>query len=315
MPEEVMEVSSTENGTEITNAGQETPKTVDVSAEVTKSAEKEVAAPEAQAYTPNYKFKVHDEEKEFDEFVRGSIKDVDTEKKTRELYEKAYGLDFVKPKYEDLKKKYPEVEQNYQQLNNTVNEILDLRDKDLGSFFEALKLPEEKVAQWMLDKIKKMELPPEQRQVYDQYEETRRRNLTLEKQFQQLEQRTQAQEVHARTLELDSSLQRPEVSSFVKAFDETRKQPGSFREEVRERGLYEWKVNGKDLSVAEAIAAVMSRYTGMVNPTEMGAVAAQPGLEKPLPVIPRMSGKAVSATGKQVRSIADLKKRSEELAG
>jgi len=313
MPDEIIETSPEEKGTEIGNASTETQNTEVI---VSKPAEVEAKTPELPSYTPNFKYKVNDKDQEFDEFIRSSIKDKESEEKVRKLYADAYGLEAIKPKYDDLKAKYPVAEQNYQQLNDTINEVLDLKDKDLGAFFDRLKLPEEKVAQWMLDKIKKMELPPEQQQVYNQYEETRRRNLTLEKQFQQLEARTQAQEIHARILELDTSLQRPEVSSFMKAFDDARKAPGAFKEEVRERGIYEWKVNGKDISVADAIAAVMSRYTGMVNPTEMGTQhSQQPGQEKPLPVIPRVQGKAVSFVGKQPRSIADLKKISAELSG
>lgn len=316
MSEETQEVQATEaSGTEIGNGN--VPESAPPVVEVTKPAEApaaEAVTPEVPQYTPNYKFKVHDEEKEFDEFIRSSIKDQETEKKARELYEKAYGLDVQKPKYEELKKKYPELENNYKQLDTAVSEVLDLGEKDLGLFFERLKIPEERVAQWMLERIRKMELPPEQKAMYDNFEETKRRNLVLEKQFQELNGLTQSQAVQARTMELESGLQRPEVNSFSQAFDAARKTPGAFKQEVQECGLFEWKVNSKDISAADAIQRVMSRYQGMITPTAMG-VAPDPTVEKPLPVIPRTQGKSVSSVGKQVRSIQDLKKRFEEVAG
>jgi hypothetical protein len=332
---EEQQVVDTQPGTEIGNGGAETtPQEPSQQSVLSKDAAPEVnvtETPEVPQYTPNFKFKYTggldpvtqkplQQEKEFDDFLRASIKDAESEKKVRELYEKAYGLDFVKPNYEDYKKKYPELEQKYSQLDGTVNEILDLRDRGikgddaaLEACLEQMRIPEEAIAKWMLAKIKKMELPPEQQQVYNQFEETRKRNLVLERQFQELEGRTQSQAVHARTVELETGLQKPEVSSFVRAFDNARKEPGAFRKEVQERGLYEWKVNGKDISAEEAISLVMSRYQGLVTP--QAAVNAPEVSNEPLPVIPRVKGKAVSATGKQVRSIEDIKKKYSEIAG
>lgn len=311
---EVVEVPAAEapvTGTEIGNA-ESSGKEVAVDASSTE-------APALPTYTPNYKFRATSEdekkgeEREFDEFVRSAIKDADTEKKARELYEKAYGLDFIKPKYEDLKKKYPEMEGQYSKLNGTVNEILDLKDKDLGAFFEAVRLPEDKVAQWMLEKIKKLDLPPEQRQVYDQLEETRRQNMAMEKQFQMLETQHKQQAVQARTLELETVLQRPDINSFAQAFDTARKTPGSFKEEVKKCGHDEFKVNGRDLSAEEATSIVMSRYNGLFSP-QASVESPSVSVEQPLPVIPRLNGKAVSATGKKPRSIDDLKKISASLS-
>lgn len=311
------ETAPSSSGTEITNPGTAgtTPTKSPEAANSSVSLPAEGEQVEVPSYTPNYKFKVHDQEKEFDEFLRSSIKDQETEKKARELYEKAYGLDFVKPKYEDLKKKYPELETQYKQLDSTVSEILDHRDKgDLDSVFNAMRISEEQVAKWMLEKIKKMELPPDQRQVYDQFEETKRQNHLLQKQFQELNGQTQEQAARARTYELESNLQRPDVSSFASAFDAARKTPGAFKEEVRKCGIYEWKVNNVDITAADAIQRVMSGYQGMIVPGATGTTT-EPVAKEPLPVIPRLQGKAVSATSKQVRSIADLKKKAAELAG
>lgn len=326
MSDEAQEVQSSATGTEI-SGGVATESTI-TPAEASKAAEtvagSQETAPEVPQYTPNFKFAYSAKkegatsperiEREFDDFVKSGIKDSESEKKARELYEKAYGLDLMKPNYEDLKKKYPELENNYRRLDSEVTEILDIGQKDLGMFFERLKIPEERVAQWMLERIRKMELPPEQKAMYDNFEETKRQNLLLQKQFQELNGLTQQQAVQARTLELESSLQNPEVSSFAAAFDAARKQHGAFRNEIREYGLAEWKINGNDISAAEATQRVMSRYSGMLTPPAIGADTTT-AAEKPLPVIPRMQGKSVSSIGKQVRSIDDLKKKYTEVAG
>ncbi len=267
-------------------------------------------------YTPNFKYKVNGQDKEFDEFIRPTVKNKETEEKIRKLYADAYGLEAVKPKYEELQKKYPEVETQFNQLNNIVTEVVQDRDRgDLDSVFEKLRIPEEKVAQWMLKKIEKMNLPKEQQEIYNQFEQTRRENLELKKQYEQLNGMTQNQAVQARTFELEQVLHRPDVSSFAAAFDAARKQPGAFKDEIRNCGLFEWKVNGKDISASDAAQMAMSRYQGMVSPTASGQTAPTPVAQDALPVIPQVKGKAISATGKQVRSIEDLRKKAQELAG
>lgn len=313
MSDENQEVQST--GTELGNGASEAQEPQETPQKEVLSPEKEVETQEeVAAYQPNYKFKVSKEEKEFDEFIRGSIKDKETEEKTRKLYTDAYGMEAVKPELDSLRKNYPELETNYNQLNTAVNEVLDLGQKDLGMFFERLKIPEERVAQWMLERIRKMELPPEQKAMYDQFEQTKRQNLEYQKQFDNLNQQSQMQAVQARTFELESTLQRPDVSSFASAFDAARKTPGAFRKEIQECGLYEWKVNGKDISASEATQAVMSRYQGMINPVAPGTIPGN-AVETPLPVIPRLQGKSVSSVGKQVRSIQNLREKYKEIAG
>lgn len=319
---EELEVSATpesEAGVSSGGGAAEPVVTVDRPAdepELKAAAEETPEKQEKPAYVPNYKFSVSKKEKEFDEFIRSSIKDKDTEEKVRKLYTDAYGMEAAKPHMDFLRENYPKVEAQYNELNTTVNKVLDLKDKDLGLFFEALRLPEEAVAQWMLDKIKKMELPPEQRQVYDKFEETRKRNLALEEQFQSLETRTQELSVRERTRDLDMGLQIPEVSAFVQSYDAAWEKPGAFRDKVIEYGRAQWRDHKKDVACEEAIQAVMSEYGRFIKPTATGTPPGTlPVVERPLPVIPRLSGKAVSSAGKQIRSIADIKRRSEELSG
>lgn len=280
--------------------------------EVSKAADgtPQAQAPAVPQYQPNFKFKVMDEEKEMDEFLRSAIKDADTEKKARELYEKAYGLDYVKPKYEDLKKKYPELETKYNTFYGQVNDIIGLRDKDFWGFCDAVGLTKEQVAQKVLEEVKKLELPEDQRRMYDEFDKTRREKLQLEKQIQEEQRRSQEHAVQARTHELDTVLQRPEITAYAKAYDTARKKSGAFREAVIRHGIAEWNVNQRDIPSEQAVHEMMSVlgdvYRGTATPP------AQPTLpnadDKPLPVIPRMSGKAVSPTGKAPRSIEDLKK-------
>lgn len=290
--------------------------------EVTKPLE-EVKAEAIPSYQPNYKFKITnaqqmEEEKEFDEFLRASIKDEKQEKTLRELYEKAHGIDFVKTDRDSAKKRAQEAESKYNEFHSQVSDIVSLRDKDFWGFCEAVGLTKEQVAQKVLDEVKRLELPEDQKRMYDEFDKTRRRELQLEKQLQEEQRRSQESAIQARTHELDTVLQRPEISAYAKAYDTARKKSGAFREAVIRHGIAEWNVNQRDIASEQAVFDVMSilgeAYRG--NGTAMPTTPTLPNAEdKPLPVIPRVSGKAVSPTGKAPRSIEDLKKMAAELAG
>lgn len=306
------EESSSSQSQEITEVASETPETKDVSG---SSPIEDSGTEISTAYTPNLKFKVMDQEKSIDDFLAPIIKDSDTEKKVRELYEKAYGLDFVKPKYEDLKSKYSTVEQTHNQLVQDVQTVLQYKDKgDLDRFFETVGLSEDKVAEWILEKAKKLNLPPEQRQVYDQFDQTRRQNDDLQRQLQAFEAHNQQFAVQARTQELESVLTRPEVSSMAANYDAARQQAGAFKDLVVNLGLMEFHKTGRDISAEQAALQAMS-LLGNAYQRSNGVQTPGTSSERELPVIPRVGGKGVSPAGKQPRSIEDLKKMRAEMTG
>lgn len=316
MSEEVNEVVAT--GTEI---GQGVPTPTPPSSEaqevkVTEAIDGETPAPEILKYQPNFKFKVMDEEKEIDEFVRGAIKDQESEKKIRELYEKAYGLDYVKPKYEERGKKLTEVEGRYNELYGMVSDTMSLKEKDFWGFCEKLGLTKEQVAQKVLEEVKKLELPEDQKRIYDELERTRRANLDLEKKFEFERRASEERAVQARTYELDTVLSRPEISAYAKAYDSSRKKSGAFREFVVRHGKAEWSVNQRDVSSEQAVVDAMAILGESYRGGPATATHTAPNADdKPLPVIPRVTGKSVSPTGKAPRSIDDLKKIAAEMAG
>lgn len=279
--------------------------------EVSKSLEPEDTE-EAPAWEPNYKLKIMDEEREVDEMLRPLMKDAESEKFVRELCEKAYGLEWQKPKYEELKEKYPELENKYNEFYGQINDIVSLRDKDLDAFFDAVGLSEDQIAKHMLEKVKRMDLPEDQRRVYDEFSETRRKNYDLEKQLQVEQERNQQVAVQARTHELSTVLERPEIAAYAKAYDTARKKTGAFKEAVVRHGTAEWNINKRDLGAEQAVHDTMSFLGDAYKGQQAHPVAAQ--VDAPLPVIPRVSGKSVSPTGKVPRSIEDLKKLSAEMS-
>jgi hypothetical protein len=300
-------------------AAVEAPASPQVAApQASPQAPDQMAATEPAPYSPNFKFKVMEEEKEFDEWLRPVVKDAETEKRVRELYEKAYGLDHVKAERQKIRDELKSVKTEYDSVNSALSQLSEYVNKDdLHSFFRDLGIPEQKVLQYAIQRAQYSELPPEHRQQWDRQYEEKQRLYSLERQNQELQQTFQQQAVSQRMGELDSSLQRPEVMQIVQSFDSRVGKPGAFKEEVIKRGQYYASLpTPQDISVEQAVSEVL-QLVGFQQQQSQQAAGAQSGTQvvSPAghPIIPNIKGRGTSPTKKVVRSIDDLRKLSAEI--
>jgi hypothetical protein len=284
------------------------------------------------AYQANYKFKVANQEREMDEWIRSAIKDPETEAKVRELYEKAYGLDVVKPRLHEYRDKYRALETEHGGLQTEVQEVMGLRDKDLGKFFNRTGVSKEKIFQWVMNELNYENLPQDQRQIMDRERAASERAEQLEQQFQRSQEFAQQQAVHARTVELQMVRSQPEVKTFQERFDSI-KGPGAFENEVLAFGRNVFRDSGTDLSAMQAVKAVMDHYTkflGAMSPASTPGAETQPVQQAPQnqatpaapqktskpPVIPVVNGKSSQAATEIVpKSVDDLKRIYNEKYG
>lgn len=279
------------------------------------------AAPVAPAaYTPNLKFKVLDKEHEFDPFFKDVIKDEVSEKKIREIYEKAYGLDVVKPKFQSLRQEHEQLSTEHQGLVGNIQELREHYQKgDFDSFFGKLKIPFEKVLQYVAEKIQYQDLPPEQRQVLDARRQAEQRAEQAQKQLESREQMFVEQQTQAKGYMLDLTLERADVRSFAEQYQ--ARTGKSFRDAVIDYGEAAYFTrkdahgNPVDLTPEQAITELMGNYgklMGAQAPAAQApaATAMAPAAPAPkTPVIPNVSGRQTSPTGSsKPKSIEDLKK-------
>lgn len=288
-------------------------------------APKESATPpaaEPPAYNPNYKFKVLDKEHEFDDFVKAAVKDQETEKKARELYERAYGLDSVKQDRQTLKGELSSAKEKMARTDQALETLGEyVRGGDFDSFFEALNIPKHNILKYALELVQREQMPPEQKAQWQQSREATMHARTLEAQNQQLESQFQQMQVERRTFELDTAISRPEIAAVVQAYDAGIGSPGAFRDFVIRIGNAAHAAQGVDLSAAQAVEEAM-RHLRAVNPS-LGQPQAQPQMvanggpqvvmPNQKPVIPNIQGRGTSAVKSSFTSFADLKKRGEEL--
>jgi hypothetical protein len=282
-------------------------------------------------FTPNFKFKVMDKEHEIPELFRSVIKDEESQKLAKEIFEKAYGLDSLKPRFNEVREKYKEIDTAHKQVLAGINDLRELYQRgDFDGFFNRLQIPEEKILQWVVNKAKYNQLPPDQRQVLDEKRAAEQKAYQLEKQQAEYQRTIEEQATNAKAISLQIALEKPDLKAIVDAFDSAPgRKPGSFRQAVIDAGELAWyKSNGKvDLTPEQAIQQVLAFYGNPVQPQEPPIIPAQRNVSQPAAqaaptpppaqtVLPNVAGRQSASVSKsKPKSIADLKKLAAQMSG
>lgn len=280
----------------------------------------EATQPQVQEqYTPNFKFKYpkldsnEQAEAEFDDWIRTSV-NKENEAKVRDLYTKAYGMDFYKQKYGKINDQFKGYKDKFEPMAQTFQDLTDLYNAgDMDSFFKGLKIPEDKIYQYVLDKINQREMPPEQIRQREEQMELKRRTMMLEKENQTLQERYQQEVTQVRENQLGSVLTRPEVTQVASSFDQRIGRPGAFRDEVIKRGLLAYHTTGQDITPDQAVQEVM-QLLGGVQPQQTATQAMQQNTQvAQKPVIPSVGSRSGSPAKRVPRSLEDLKKLAQTM--
>lgn len=266
------------------------------------------------AYNPNFDWSVQDKKAQFDDWIRPVIKNKEIEDKVRDLYTKAYGLEVQKPKFEQATQERDTVKEAYSKLYNDVYEAMNYRNQgDLDTFFEKLGLKEQDVAKWMLDKLQRDQLPPEQKQQYDELRSAKRQSFEQSRIINEVEGRYRNIATQARSAEIDSVLARPDVNAVVERFD-AKNGSGAFKQQVARFGKLHFDTTGEDPPAAAVVSELLKWGEGFGGGNTIETSAAAAG-DRKLPVIPNVSGKNVSPTRpKPPKSTDDLRKLAAEAA-
>lgn len=275
------------------------------------------------AFTPNFKFKVLDKEHEIDPLFQGLVKDADTEKKVKELFEKAYGLDSVKVDRQMLKEKiekhYAPLEKTFQGVQKSIQQIDKMIEQDdYDNFFNALQIPEQKILQWAVKKAQLMSLTPQEQAAYTQQVQERNQLYQLQQQNADFQEQLFQTQVQARAAQLSQELSKPEVLNVMSSFDARAGVQGAFRNEVIKRGQF-YASQGVDAPVEQVVKEVLQlvghvvpQATGPQQPADNGAGTGgqapqqQTPSQKP-PVIPNVGGQGTSPAKRVVRSLDDIR--------
>lgn len=271
---------------------------------------KEAAMP--SPYQPNYKIKAWGKEYEIDDWARPYIKDQDTEKKAKEFFEKAYGLDEIKPRYQSLKEQHEFLSEEANQLKYAVETVGQYaREKKFDKFFDTLNIPKRDILEYALELVGRENMTPEQK---IQWEKSQQSDAQAEYVRQQSEQLRQSQlqfEVQRRSFELDNALRNQDVLPVMDAFNQAAGDSNAFRNYVIKIGLSA-SAQGHDMPVAEAVEEAMKTLR-FANPSLGSRPQSNVVAPNSKPVIPNIQGRGTSPVKKAPRSLQDLKDRAKEL--
>lgn len=258
--------------------------------------------------------------------MRAAIKNEEAEKHLRKVFEKAYGMDDIKTRLDSTKERFQQVESSYTAVMSQITEAQQAyRKGDLDTFFDVVKVSPEKVLQWAVEKARLSQMPPEQQRAYEDKRSAEKRAYDLEKQTRSMNEQGMQGQLQLMNQMLDMVLERPEVNAAAQVFDTRKGKEGSFRALVAQVGAWESQQTGKDLSPLEAVQKAIELIGGNAPAQQPGVAPltapATPATEptnskKTMPNLANAGAKTNTSPAKaKYKSIDDLKKRHQELAG
>lgn len=281
-------------------------------------------------YVPNRKYKFSDPEKgdteaEFDEWVNPYLSK-DSEDKFRDLFSKAKGVDLLKADREKVRAQRAAVEQEYAGFKQNVQEVLSLKDKDLGIFCDRIGLSRPQLAKWLLTQLeaeeKLKDLPEPLRNMYTEVQELKKQNLELTKTLSGTQSSGLQAATQALTYEVNTVMAKPEIAALVTEYDTRRGKPGAFYQQVVREGELEHARTGKDIPAGEAVNRALETLALQLQAPSQGATPNGQGaapktvvVQQTKPAtIPNVGNGTAAATNKRPRSVDDLRKLAKEFS-
>lgn len=308
------------NDTQVTNDTTSTAPVVESTPSTSNDAPVVEATP---AYVPDYKYKYTgrngdkwgDAEGEIDESIRPLIKSKEDEEKWKKHFSKVMGFDFVADGREKARTEYTQYKTQAEPILKYAQEATKhYKAGDMDSFFEVLGVPYEKLQQYVYGKLKQQELPPEHRSAL---EEKRALNLQLQQMQEQLQsfhQNSFQNQQQAIYNEVDAELSKPDIKAIAQAFDQRSGQPGSFQNEIIQRGHLIYTTQGGRIArPGEIVQDLITRYGLAASPQASTQPQTNVVGQRNLPTIPVVAGGGASPVKKRVSSVADIETEYNKL--
>lgn len=268
-------------------------------------------------YQPDFKFKVHDQEYEFDEFVRPTIKDKEVESKLRDLYTKAYGLETAQKSRDNWKTKYEETEKTAKVYQDILDVPLALY-KDGKTVESVLSMyKKEDILNAAKHIIEAEQASPEQKKIMEEnfnnitesYHRRRAESSVSEEASLALQQAVTAQ-VELELMKSDYS----EIANFV----DSKLGKGTFKAEVFRHGDTCYK-SGRKIQPTEAVKEVYERFKPFYTTNSSTATAPTNTVKKVVAptsakTIPNIKSSGSSGRPSKPKSMGDLDRLEQELS-
>lgn len=315
-----------ETFTEADNQGDATPNLETTSSEIipdtktatpvedTTGANQTTDAANAAAYQANYKLSVMGKELEIPEQFRTLIKDADSEKQVREIFEKAFGLDFVKPKHEATKAELETIRKEYEPIKKDLDVIAKLlENNDIGGFCSAFGLTDEMVVKYAMERLEYHQLPPEKRQQVDQQRQQSMKYYQTQQELDNYKAQQAQTELQATVQQLQTTASAPHIQPIAQSFNARAGQPDAFEKAVIAHAQNHFAMTKQDLSVDQAVESFIRTF-GLATSQSAPQTTAPAGTQvsqRP-PTLPKTGSGSVAPVKSKIRSIDDIRKLSQQ---
>jgi len=294
----------------------EVEETLDAVAEEDHSAEAGEAEPQAEEvseYTPDFTYKVKDEEFEFDDFLKNSLTSSEQEEALRDLYTRSRGLDGYKERLTGKEREYNELmgETNlyvdgYKNLKRHVtsgNETGDLRDIQV-----ALGMDEDAIIKYAGKLLKERDLPEHEKTLLHENRNLKEKLNSVESRMGQFENESQNVKQQQFVSAIQTSVQQhPEGMKLNEVMNSVGK---NMMEELYHLGD---KMNNAGLKprVGDVVNKLVEDHRYLLEFENLRNNKQQQQVSEPdianKPTLPTVKGNNTAAVKKEVTSLADLR--------
>lgn len=301
-------------------SGEDLETEADVEGETETEADPgEGEVPEVPAYTPNFKFKIKDQELEFDEVFRPFVNNPEVEAKFREFHEKAYGIDEVKKHRDEIRQNFEAYRQNYDPVLRVVQTAQQHYQRDnVDGVLEALGLDRNKMLEWARREQAIESLSPAARAEYDRQRQREREYFQSQQESEYTREQLTQLRREQKISEINAALSSPEAMGLQASFDQ-RLGPGAFKAELIRRGQLHQAQTGQEKTAFEIVNEMIQMFghqapaqSQVPNKATAPKQAGAP-IKKQVPVIPATKSSGTSSVRKAIKSIDDMFKERDEM--
>jgi chromosome segregation ATPase len=214
-------------------------------------------------------------------------------------------------RYNDVNGKYSSVNTQYEQMQQGLQKLGDLREKDFSTFRKVWQIPDHRILEEASTIMKYMN-DPSLREQYDSGTQQRIQMLQQEQNLGSYTQQSQQLQREMHSLKMQQAMGDPEISRFEREYDK-RMGAGEFRKEVNMIGSLAHH-NGEYLEPQVSVRRAYERMSKLFGSLETPTAEAQAKPESRAKPLPNMgSGKTGSPVPKRPRTTDDLRKLAASL--
>lgn len=209
-------------------------------------------------YTPNFTYKVKDEERSFDERFHGIVRSKDDEDFIRDLYTKADGLESYKTKLTEKEQAYTQLHDQASQLSQGFQTIKQHRDNgDFDKLTKAIGWKEEDLLNYAYKIAQERALPQEEQK---RLQAERQRNDEVASLRAEIDTMKTSQQEKLLNQQIDQVS--AEMNKYPEMYKEFEARGTSFGEMVIALGRNYKSMHGKDPDIGELVKTVVKQAMG-----------------------------------------------------